>query len=55
MIKYLVFTDVLVGLIFKPLLNTSKRHVPIIFGNILAETEENRKKKKRIFQFDPFC
>lgn len=51
-LKYLFFADVLVGLIFKPLLNASKRHVPVIFGNILTETEgrkrvggENRDKK----------
>lgn len=48
-IKYLFFADVLVGLIFKPLLNASKRHVPIIFGNILTETEgrERAKGKRR--------
>lgn len=38
--KYLFFADMLVGLIFKPLLNSSKRDVSIIFGNILTETEE---------------
>lgn len=52
----------LVGLIFKPLLNASKRHVPIIFGNILTETEgrerakgKRRKEKKQMTQFDPLC
>lgn len=30
----------MVGLVFKPLLDTSERDVPVIFGNILTETED---------------
>lgn len=33
----------LVGFIFKPLLHTSKRHVPVIFGNILTEAGERQR------------
>ncbi len=43
---YLFFADVLIGLIFKPLLDTSKRHVPVIFGNIFAETEGKQRQEK---------
>lgn len=40
--QYLIFTDVVVGLVFKPLLDTSERDVPVIFGNILTETEDRQ-------------
>lgn len=60
--KYLFFADVLVGLIFKPLLNASKRHVPVIFGNILTETEGRERGRKwgggqrqEKWLFDPLC
>lgn len=45
--KYLFLANVLVGLIFKPLLNTSKRHVPVIFGNILVETEGRQRPEEK--------
>lgn len=32
----------MVGLVFKPLLDTSERDVPVIFGNILTETEDRQ-------------
>lgn len=62
-IKYLFFADVLVGVIFKPLLNSSQRHMPVIFGNILTETEERKKRRKweldggkeKTTEFDPLC
>lgn len=40
--QYLIFADVVVGLVFKPLLDTSERDVPVIFGNILTETEDRQ-------------
>ena len=57
--KYLFLANVLVGLVFKPLLDTSKRHVPVILGNILVETEgrqrpeEKEKRGEERAQFDP--
>lgn len=43
---YLFFTNLMVDLIFKSLLHPSKRHVPIIFGNILTEAEGREIGKK---------
>lgn len=37
---YLFFTDLMVDLVLKSLFDPSKRHVPVIFGNILTEAEE---------------
>lgn len=37
--KYLFSADLLVGFIFKPLLDAGERHVPVIFGSILTETK----------------
>lgn len=39
-------------LIFKALFHPSKRHMPIIFGNILTEAEERQKLEKNLF--NPF-
>lgn len=44
---YLFFTNLMVDLIFKSLLHPSKRHVPVIFGNILTEAEGREIKKKK--------
>lgn len=56
--QYLIFTDVVVGLVFKPLLDTSERDVPVIFGNILTETEDrqgggSKGEKKTRPEYDP--
>lgn len=58
--KYLLFADMLVGLIFKALLNTSKRHMPVIFGNILTETGERQRERvktesRKMTDFNPLC
>lgn len=41
--KHLFFADMLVGLILKPLLNSSERHMSVIFGDILTKTEERER------------
>lgn len=50
---YLFFTNLMVDLIFKSLLHPSKRHVPVIFGNILTEAEGREIGKKKT-QLNPF-
>lgn len=55
--KHLFFADTLVGLIFKSLLNSSKRHMPVIFGNILTKTEERKRARGKTdgkMSFIPF-
>lgn len=51
---YLFFTDLMVDLILKPLFHPSKRHVPIIFGNILTEAESREIEEEKKNSLNPF-
>lgn len=44
---YLFFTDLMVDLVLKSLFDPSKRHVPVIFGNILTEAERRERMRER--------
>lgn len=44
--KYLLFADLPVGLVFKPLFDASQGHVSEIFGNILSETTEEGQREE---------
>lgn len=49
---YLFFTDLMVDLVLKSLFDPSKRHVPIISGNILTEAE--RRENDGMKNLNPF-
>lgn len=45
--RYPLFADALVDLVLKALFDSSERHVSVIFGDVLTETEGDRGKKER--------
>lgn len=53
---YLFFTDLMVDFVLKSLFDPGKRHVPVIFGNILTEAErrERMRERKTLIHF-PYC
>lgn len=44
--KYLLFADLPVGLVFKPLFDASQGHVSEIFWNILSETTQEGQREE---------
>lgn len=55
-IQYLLFADLPIGLIFKPLFDAGQRHMAVISGNILSETKEkDSEREEQMSQFHPLC
>lgn len=51
---YLFFTDLMVDLVLKSLFDPGKRHMSIIFGNILTEAEGERTRKRKTLIHFPY-